>query len=214
MIAAGQIIKVVALDCDGVMLDSLQANTAYYDKILAHFGLPPVKDEDIPKIHTLAARGAVAYLLRDRPELFEEAERFRLSMDYREFIPMLKKEPGLKRFLGFASGRFGVAIATNRADSMNKVLDHLEIREFFDLVVTAGDVENPKPEADMLRAIVEHFKIEPGELLFVGDSELDRRPAVEVGCLFASFKVPDLKADINVGSFDELREALELSLKK
>lgn len=206
---AGNIqVKVVALDCDGVMLDSLKANKMYYGLILEHLGLGPVVEEDVPVIHTLPAKGAIAHLLRDRADLIEEAERFRLSMDYRQFVPFLKKEPGLKRFLEFAAGRFSTAVATNRADSMNKVLAMLEIENLIDLVVTARDVAHPKPAPDMLWRIVEHFSIEPGELLYVGDSEVDLAPAQQMGALFCAFKNPALKCDLHVGSFLELKELL------
>lgn len=201
-------IRVVALDCDGVMLDSLEANKMYYGLILEHLGLAPMTEEDVPIIHTLSAKGAIAHLLRDRPELLDEAERFRLSMDYRQFVPFLKKETGLKRFLKFAADRFSIAVATNRADSMNKVLAMLEIEEFIELVVTARDVANPKPAADMLWTIVKHFSIEPEELLYVGDSGVDLAPAKEVGAGFCAFKNPGLDCEMHVGSFMELKERL------
>ena len=34
--------RAVILDCDGVMFDSREANRAYYNAVLSHFGRPPL----------------------------------------------------------------------------------------------------------------------------------------------------------------------------
>ncbi len=42
-----------------------------------------------------------------------------------------------------------------------------------------------KPEAGMLRAILEHYRVAPEETLFVGDAEVDREAAAKAGVDFA-----------------------------
>ena len=38
-------ISAVIFDCDGVMLDSRQANINFYNHLLDHFSLPPMREE-------------------------------------------------------------------------------------------------------------------------------------------------------------------------
>ncbi len=40
-------IEVVAFDCDGVMFDTINANMAYYNKILEHFGRPAMTPQQL-----------------------------------------------------------------------------------------------------------------------------------------------------------------------
>ena len=44
-------IKVVGFDCDGVLFDTKQANRAYYNRILNHFGKTAMTDEQFTFIH-------------------------------------------------------------------------------------------------------------------------------------------------------------------
>jgi len=40
-------IEVVIFDCDGVLFDSREANTVFYNHILSEFQLPPMTEEDL-----------------------------------------------------------------------------------------------------------------------------------------------------------------------
>jgi phosphoglycolate phosphatase-like HAD superfamily hydrolase len=42
-------------------------------------------------------------------------------------------------------------------------------------------VENPKPSPDQLIKILEHFNIEPYQLIYIGDSKLDEIAAKAAG---------------------------------
>jgi phosphoglycolate phosphatase-like HAD superfamily hydrolase len=45
-------LRVVAFDCDGVLFDTAEANRAYYNHILAHFGRPPMDRQQLLFVHT------------------------------------------------------------------------------------------------------------------------------------------------------------------
>ena len=55
--------RVVAFDCDGVMFDSVKANTAYYNHILEHFGLPVMSAEQFVYANMHTSEKVLAYLL-------------------------------------------------------------------------------------------------------------------------------------------------------
>ena len=53
--------------------------------------------------------------------------------------------------------------------------------KYVDLAVCADDVANPKPAADLLLYAAEHFGIQPGEILFLGDAPYDMQCARSAG---------------------------------
>ncbi len=72
------------------------------------------------------------------------------QLDYREFIPYMIPEPHLDDVLSQLVGLYPLAVATNRGKSIEPVLEHFNLRQFFSVVVTSHDVVRPKPAPDML----------------------------------------------------------------
>ena len=75
---------------------------------------------------------------------------------------------------------------------------------YFDFVVTALDVENPKPHTEGLVKILSHFQLSADEAVYIGDSMVDREHTSGVGMRLISFKNPDLPAEYYVDSFLEI----------
>ena len=57
-------IKVVGFDCDGVMFDTKNANIAYYNRILEHFGKPEMTSEQFEFTHTHTVYESIEYLFQ------------------------------------------------------------------------------------------------------------------------------------------------------
>ncbi|MDY0190369.1 MAG: HAD family hydrolase [Desulfuromonas sp.] len=182
-------IKAVVFDCDGVMFDSQLANLAYYNSIITQFGLEPVTDEqpeNITLCHTAASPQVFNGLLG--PLLGAAAMSYSRQVDYSEFIPQLQIEAGLVDLLTSLAPTFALAVATNRGSSMGKILEHFSLADFFPTVITYLDVERPKPSPDMLLAVAQRLQLKPQQLVFIGDSDLDRQAACEADCSFVSYK--------------------------
>ena len=181
-------IEAVIFDCDGVMFESRQANLAYYNRILVEFSYPPVSVDQKDRAllcHTASSPEVLANLLRE--EDLSPALNFAATLDYREFIPHMEPEANLLDLLEHLSGKYPLAIATNRGKSILSVLDHFSLQGFFDVVVTSHDVERPKPAPDMLFLAAEKLSIEPENCLFIGDSELDKLAAAEAKVQFVGY---------------------------
>ena len=131
--------KVVAFDCDGVLFDTEQANRVYYSNILQHFGRRTVTDEQLVYVHMNTISEALAYLFPDEKTL-AAAHLFRETMDYQQYLGYFTVEPHLVSLLQKLKPKFKTAIATNRTDTMNRLLAEFNLGGHFDLVVTASDV--------------------------------------------------------------------------
>ena len=187
----------IIFDCDGVMFDSRHANTSFYNHLLVHFGLPPMAEEQVNYVHMHTADESVRHIFRGTPHV-EEAQMYRVEMDYTPFINDMIMEPGLKELLGLLKPKFGLAVATNRSYTIGKVLEWNGLDGYFDIVVSSLDVKNPKPHPESLFKILDFFEIAPNDALYVGDSLVDYETAGAAGVPFVSYKNRGLDADYHV----------------
>lgn len=187
-------ISAVIFDCDGVMFDSRQANTNFYNHLLQHFGLPLMSEDKETFVHMHTADASIRHIFSETPYV-EQAQEYRMRMDYTPFTKDMILEPGLKDLLEELRPRFRLAVATNRSNTIGQVLESNGLSKYFDIVVSSLDVQMPKPHPESLFKILRSFKIGPDEALYVGDSLVDYETARAAGVPFLSYKNKRLEAD-------------------
>lgn len=200
-------IRAVVFDCDGVMFDTTRANTAYYNHILKQFDQSELTPEQFEYVHMHTVDESIAHLFPDKA-LRSRAFAYRKQMSYLPFLEYMEMEPDLQPLLTELRPRYKTAIATNRTDTMNRVLQRHGLDRLFDLVVTAWDVKRPKPHPDQLEKILTAFALQPRQVLYIGDSELDALAARASGVRFIAYANPDLGADYHIGRLGEVRRIL------
>lgn len=203
-------VKVVAFDCDGVLFDSTLANRSYYNHILSRFGLPEMNDAQFAYVHMHTADESIAHLIAD-PEIFAAANQYRKKLSYLPFIRHMVVEPHLHDLLAVLRPAYKTAIATNRTDTMDRVLVEHGLDGDFDLVVTAQDVRHPKPHPECLQSILAHFNLQAGEMIYIGDSELDAIASRRAGVPFIAFDNLDLDADVHVDRLSQVADLFNLN---
>ncbi|MBI9088505.1 MAG: HAD hydrolase-like protein [Desulfobacterium sp.] len=203
-------IKAVVFDCDGVMFDTAEVNRLYYNQLLAHFNKLALTDEQFVKVHMFSIKDAIEYLFPEKNG-FDDVYAYMKGLKYKDFIRHMVMEPGLKILLEALKTRGYIrAVATNRTNTMDAVLKAFDLEDSFDAVVTAADVEKPKPSPDQLLKIMDQFNLQAKELLFIGDSEFDEMAASGVGAPFVSFKNPSLTADYHFNAMAQVGVLLNL----
>lgn len=189
MTGSGNGFKMVIYDCDGVMFDSIEANFAFYRRVMDHMGM--VLDWDDPDviriIHTFANREVMNHFFRDEAER-ERAISYAGCIDYRSLIPLMKMEEGFRETLDELRGRLGLAVCTNRSTSMDAVLEEFGLSEYFSFVMTAAKSPFPKPHPEPLLRILGHFSLSADDVIFVGDSAVDSQAAAAAGVPFVAYK--------------------------
>jgi len=181
---------VVIYDCDGVMFDSFEANLAFYLQVMEHFGMPALDRGDAETmrvLHTYCNKDVLAYLFAGDPRL-PQVRQFSASIDYRKLFPLMLMEEGLRETLEALQGRVELAVCTNRASSMELLLESFGLARYFSCVMTAGRVENPKPHPEPLLKVLEQYGIAAHQALFVGDSDVDRQAADAAGVPFVAYR--------------------------
>jgi HAD superfamily hydrolase (TIGR01509 family) len=204
-------IKAVVFDCDGVMFDTALANRKFYDQVLAHFNKPPLMDAQFVQVHMMTVADAVSYLF---PDVTDHEPVFRCvkQIGAHNFIQYMEIADGLVDLLKvLGSCGYVRAVATNRTDTMPKVLSAFDLADQFDMVVTAADVSHPKPHPEQLEKIMTRFSLHPDQVLFIGDSVYDQQAARAAGTVFAAFRQPQLAADLHAQAMADIGSVLGIN---
>ena len=201
-------ISVVIFDCDGVMFDSRQANIHYYNSVLAHFDLPPMTENEERFIHMYTAEESIRHVFRNTP-FVEQAQAYRMRMKYAPFIKDMVIEPRLKALLKILKPEYGLAVATNRSDTIGEVLESNGLTEFFDIVVSSLDVQNPKPHPESIYKILDFFRLSKEQCLYVGDSLVDWQTARAAVVHFVAYRNNELETPWKVKNLMEIKDLLD-----
>jgi HAD superfamily hydrolase (TIGR01549 family) len=113
-------------------------------------------------------------------------------------------EPGLKDLLRTLKPRMGLAVATNRSNTIQKVLQLNGLDPYFDIVVSSLDVQTPKPNPECILKILDFFSIPAAHAFYVGDSPIDGKTARAAGVPFIAYKNRNLDADYHAGHPGEI----------
>ena len=202
-------VRIVVFDCDGVMFDTAKANMAYYNHLLQQFGRPAMTQSQFAYTHMHTVDEALGFLFNDAVVL-EQVQAYRTRMNYVPFLKYMVIEPDLRPLLNRLRPRYRIAIATNRTDTMDRVLKTHDLEKKFDLVVTAFDVVHPKPHPEQLHKILAHFGLQREQAIYIGDSELDERAAGAAGVAFVAYANRALRADFHIKRLKELEDILQV----
>ena len=182
--------KVLIYDCDGVMLDTLESNYIFYNRVMEYLGRPELDRSDLEArtvLHTYSFNAVMEYFFNGDPRR-DDAWAFAKTIHYRDLAPFMSIEEGFVETLQRLKGEVALAVCTNRAISMEMIIEDFGLQGYFSCVMTAGKVQNPKPHPEPLLKVLEHYGIEPGEALFVGDSAVDMQSAAGAGVPFVAYK--------------------------
>lgn len=182
--------RVVIFDCDGVILDSIESNYIFYNRIMDGLGRPHIDrlcqvSERV--LHTYSYLDVIEHFFGEDPRK-EDAIKIGKTIRYKELMPYMKREPELLETLQQMKGRVELAVCTNRASSMEMIVDDFGLEGLFSFIMTAGKVKNPKPHPEPLLKILEHYGIASDEALFIGDSDVDRLAAQAASVPFVAYK--------------------------
>ncbi|MEI7817474.1 MAG: HAD family hydrolase [Desulfuromonadales bacterium] len=182
--------KVVIYDCDGVILDSIESNYVFYNRVMGFLGRPEINrnnNEAKRVLHTYSFNDVMEYFFNGDLQR-EEAFKFAKTIHYRDLAPYMRMEEGFVSALDQLKGHTSLAICTNRATSMEMIIEDFGLTGYFEYVMTASQVTHPKPHPEPLLKVLDYFGVEPKEALFIGDGEVDMQSAKSAGVPFISYK--------------------------
>lgn len=205
-------LKTIVFDNDGVLVDSYEANMVYYSSIREDLSLPPMTDAERVYVHTRTHNEAVRHIVPEH--LLDKAFEIGRNFDASLVHPYLKRSDGLYEFLWWLrDAGFNLAVNTSRGDSMDMILDLLDLRGFFHPVITSAKVSVPKPHPEGLHWIMRDHGVRPDEVAYIGDSVVDERAGQAAGVRFWAYKGPYLNAAVHIESFWDIKAAMQRCYK-
>jgi HAD superfamily hydrolase (TIGR01549 family) len=197
-------VKGVIFDCDGVLVDSKDANRMYYNLVREKLGMLSMTPEEEKFVHAHAVAASIAHIVP--VERLAEAEAARREIDFSAMLEYTYLEEGLVELLDALRDRgILLAVNTNRTDSMGILLETFKLMNYFSPVITAGLVSHPKPNPEGVHRILKDWNVTRFEVAYIGDTEVDEHAARAAGVPFWSYKNPTLAARMHITSFDGLR---------
>ena len=157
-----------------------------------------------------AVRRTVGFMLEDAYTMLSGDEREENRAQFRaHFISVVmerqRKETvllpggdGLLRGLREAGVKSGI-VSSKRGDTIQIILERLGLADCVEIVIGNHDVEKHKPHPEGLLKAMAHIGLEPGEVLYCGDTVLDAQAARDAGCDFAAV----LNGTTPAGAFDQ-----------
>lgn len=200
----------VIFDLDGLILDTETPDYLSWNEIYARYDLDltveawadVVGRRDLDLYAPLRARGVDVSAVR-------ENRHRRLAALMEEY---LKPSPGFHELVNrLAQGGMRLALASNSDRiQVDRVVDRLGIRGFFDLIVTGDQVPQGKPAPDIYLLAVSRLNVLPRECVALEDSQpgIESAKAAGLYCI----AVPTLfsrhqdlsRADLIISSLEEI----------
>jgi HAD superfamily hydrolase (TIGR01509 family) len=193
--------KAILFDMDGVLVDSLDSWWMSLNSALEAFNHEKIsRDEFIRKywghdLHeNLKLMDLPLEIARFCNNIYgENTDKIKI---YKETKPILEK-----------LGKYKKAIITNTPkDCTIQILKKYDIDKFFDFVMTSDDVTIAKPNPEIVLKACKHLKVEPKDVILVGDTDSDVKAGRAAGCKVVGINVD---ADFTIKNISELNFLLE-----
>jgi phosphoglycolate phosphatase len=200
-------LELVMFDADGVLFDSTDSNTAYYNAIFASIGESPMSSEEEKAGVFMSALQVFELRAAGQSARIERMRAAARSMDSTPFFNLLRPSPDLRDFLLEIKRNYRVALATNRSATIPAIIEYLGLDGVFDAVASARDKVRPKPAPDIVQLCLARAGVAAKRAVYVGDSETDRIAAEAAGTNFIALGI---RTDYTnrIARLDELPGAL------
>lgn len=165
-------VKAVLFDVDGTLLDTKEFVFQAFEHTFKAHGLPKKSREEISRVIGKPLEECYQELgpslnpdnLCETHRLFQE-ENLQLSSPF----PNARKT-----LISLKKGGFKIAAVTNRSRrTSKKTLKIADLFNYIDVVVSAEDVKNHKPNPEPLLKALAYLEMDPKEAVLVGDTRVD-----------------------------------------
>ena len=196
----GKEIKAVLFDLDGVLIDSLDAWYYVFNNTLKHFGLETlskkefIRDFGAPIEHDMK-KYFKGKTIEDVKHIY--IINFKKGLKYVKLFPQsIEVLQNLKRQkikLGLITNSTKVIVST--------ILKRFKLKRYFKVIITMDDVKRRKPAPDMIIKAYKMLKVNPKNVVLVGDSINDIIAGRMAKVLTIGFRI---NADCRINDLKEI----------
>ena len=213
--------KIIIFDFDGVILDSENSHLIAFNEGLKKLNINISEDEYYSKYISLDDRGVITNVVNDKniSVTNEEIDMIiKNKNDYFEsrLIDNSKLFPGVEELIIQLSKNFVLSIGSgaNRSEII-KTLKNNNIYDYFEIIVSANEVNNPKPNPETYNRVLDNINTDfnINEIIVIEDSpggiEAAKSAGLKCIAITNTFDNKELgKADIIVSNYEDILKYL------
>lgn len=206
-----EIYDTAVFDLDGTLIDTMPGVFRAYEYALAPYRPLPSREEIAAVLGGPGRRGLQQLLPPGAP--VEEAwnRLWQYAMAHRHEVELLPHARDLLEDLRRKGKRVGLWTGRDR-ESTELILDHYQLRPYFQGVVCGDDLPSHKPDPQGLFVLLRSIGTEPRHVVYVGDTIHDVRAGLNAGVLTIAVgpkaHLLEETPDMTVRDLRELRELL------
>lgn len=206
-------VRALIFDLDGTLIDSKLDLALAVNAALAEMGRRPLPHE---QIFGYVGQGAPSLIARALGEGATEVECRRGLEFFIQYYSIHKLDntvpyPGVRETLDALSG-MAMAVLTNKPVGASRgILQGLGMADHFRIIYGGNSFERKKPDPMGVETILREFGTAAGQVMVVGDSEIDVQTARNAGAWicgvtygFGSHRLADFPPDLLVNNLTEL----------
>jgi beta-phosphoglucomutase len=213
--------KAIIFDWDGTLANTKKAVIKSFQHVLMKSGCK-INDRNIEKWVGVGTKNTLKNILQECNIKFNDAildnlteEKINIQLKLIKFVTIFE---GAIELLDELKGKIQIALATMSSRKVvNRLLTEKGIREYFDAVFSADDVNYPKPNPEIFLLTAKTLKVDPKDCIVVEDSIFGIKAAKEakMKCIAVSsgaYNKNDLKKeqpDMVVNSLIEKEKILD-----
>jgi beta-phosphoglucomutase len=175
-------LKAIIFDCDGVIADTEPMHMAAFQRVLLEEGIGLSKEEYYSRYLAYDDRACFSKVFDHHGRQLDERKLVELIERKSRYLgPVMRSQlqlfPGVADFITRAAQSYDLAIASGALrHEIDIVLEHGGVKRYFDIVISAEDVERSKPHPDpFLKALSSLAAaglegLEPAHCLVIEDS--------------------------------------------
>ncbi len=214
-------IKAVIFDWDGTLADTKKAVVQSFQKVLREAGCV-VSDEFIERRMGIGTKKTIEEAFRECDMRFDDEmleklarEKIKIQVSLTEIVDLFE---GAAELLEKLQGRAKIALATMSGRKVvDKILPEKRIKTYFDVVVSADEIVNPKPDPEVFRVSAKKLGVDPKDCVVVEDSVFGVRAAkaAEMKCIavpsgaYSGEELEQENPDLMINSLTEKERILD-----
>ncbi len=206
-------IRGVILDVDGTLVDSNDAHAHAWAEAMSEQGFHP----EFSEVRRRIGMGG-DYLVKETLNIDPDGEpgssikKRRKEIFTSRYMPSLKPFPRTRDLLEKMreSGLKLVAASASKEDVVKELLKKTGVVHLLEDFTSDSDVENSKPEPDVVQAALKKLGMNPDEVIMIGDTPYDLEAGARAGIKVIAFRSGGWSDDDLSGAAAVYQDAADL----
>lgn len=202
-------IRAILFDIDGVLVDSVKANATMYRDVLGHFGFPgPTDAEQAAHNRRTFIDNIRIYAPGASDELVQKIFEYGVALTHN--YDLLVLTDGVKETLEQLSTKYRLGVVSSRLHvGIRGMLEFFSVARYFTVFVGYEDTTEHKPHPDPLLFGAIQLKVEPNEVVYIGDALTDIEAAHAAGMKMVHYSTKTVSGDhLTVSNFSEIPDVI------